>query len=248
MAEHTRVVGIIPARMAATRLPGKPLVDICGKPMIQHVWEKARQARHLLDVYVATPDSEIARAVERFGGMAIMTSDRHRTGTDRLAEAAGRMDADVIVNIQGDEPMIDPASIDAAVEPLVSDPDLQMTSLMVRCPDDQLDSPATVKVVCARNGDALYFSRARVPYDRSGGNGVAVMQHIGLYAYRRAFLIAYAAMEPTPLERTEMLEQLRALENGYRIRMVEVNAAPLSVDTEQDLAMVRAMMARSAYQ
>jgi len=243
MSARLRVVGIIPARMAATRLPGKPLVDICGKPMIQRVWEKARQARHLAEVYVATPDDVIARVVSSFGGRAIMTSDHHRTGTDRLAEAAAAMDADVVVNIQGDEPLIDPAAIEAAVEPLIAEPDLLMTSLMVRCPADQLDNPATVKVVCDRRGAALYFSRARVPHDRTGSGRVPVMQHIGLYAYRRAFLVAFAAMEPTPLESTEMLEQLRAIENGIAIRMVEVAAAPLSVDTDDDLAAVRAVVA-----
>lgn len=243
MSARLRVVGIIPARMAATRLPGKPLVDICGKPMIQRVWEKARQARHLAEVYVATPDDVIARVVSSFGGRAIMTSDHHRTGTDRLAEAAAAMDADVVVNIQGDEPLIDPAAIEAAVEPLIAEPDLLMTSLMVRCPADQLDNPATVKVVCDRRGAALYFSRARIPHDRTGSGRVPVMQHIGLYAYRRAFLVAFAAMEPTPLESTEMLEQLRAIENGIAIRMVEVAAAPLSVDTDDDLAAVRAVVA-----
>ncbi len=242
MSGRLRIVGIIPARMAATRLPGKPLLDIVGKPMIQHVWEKALRARHISDVYVATPDREIERVVNAFGGKAIMTSDRHRTGTDRLAEACRATDADIVVNIQGDEPLIDPTHIDAVAEPLIAEPDLQMTSLMVRCPADQLDNPATVKVVCAANGDALYFSRARVPHDRSGSGDAPVMQHIGLYAYRTAFLIAYSAMSPTRLEKTEMLEQLRVLENGYRIRMVEVDKAPLSVDTPEDLERVRVIM------
>ena len=241
---QVRIVGIIPARMAATRLPGKPLLDIAGKPMIQHVWEKARMARHLTAVYVATPDVEIENAVRAFGGTAIMTSDLHRTGTDRLAEACRTTEADIVVNIQGDEPLIDPASIDAAAEPLMADANLPMASLMVRCPADQLDNPATVKVVCAANGDALYFSRARIPFDRSGTGSATVMQHIGLYAYRTGFLIAYAAMEPTVLERTEMLEQLRVLENGYRIRMVEVPTAPLSVDTPEDLERVREIIGR----
>ena len=243
MSETMRVVGLIPARMAATRLPNKPLLDICGKTMIQRVWERASRAKLLQTVMVATPDPAIAQTVESFGGTAIMTSDRHRTGTDRLAEAAAGLDADVIVNIQGDEPLIDPDAIDAAVRPLLDDPKLQMTSLMVRCPADQLDNPATVKVVCDCRGNALYFSRARIPFDRSEGSGEPVMQHIGLYAYRRDFLVAYAAMASTPLERTEMLEQLRALENGVPIRMVEVERAPLSVDTEDDLARVREIIA-----
>jgi 3-deoxy-manno-octulosonate cytidylyltransferase (CMP-KDO synthetase) len=242
-AQRVRVVGVIPARMAATRLPGKPLVDICGKPMIQRVWEKARQARNLADVLIATPDNEIVQAAQAFGGRAIMTSDRHRTGTDRLAEAASCLDAEIVVNIQGDEPLIDPGAIDAAADPLLTEPSLQMTSLMVRCPKDQLDNPATVKVVCAASGTALYFSRARVPFHRASVGGVPVMQHVGLYAYRRSFLVAYAAMPPSPLELTEMLEQLRALENGVAIRMVEIARAPLSVDTPEDLDRVRSLVA-----
>lgn len=244
MGERHRVIGMIPARMAATRLPGKPLVDICGKPMIQRVWERVARATRLDAVYVATPDIEIRDAVESFGGKAIMTSDRHRSGTDRLAEAVADMDVEIVVNVQGDEPLIDPATIDAAAEPLLNDPELHMTSLMAQCPEDQLDNPATVKVVCDQRGYALYFSRSRIPFPRAQEPAAAVMQHIGLYAYRREFLLRYAAMDPTPLERTEMLEQLRVLENGVRIRMVEVPRAPLSVDTPEDLDGVRAIFVR----
>jgi 3-deoxy-manno-octulosonate cytidylyltransferase (CMP-KDO synthetase) len=229
--------------MAATRLPGKPLVDICGKPMIQWVWERARGARTLDEVLVVTPDEEIVRAVEGFGGRAVVTSASHRSGTDRLAEAAQAHDADVIVNIQGDEPLIEPGAIDAAAEPLLRDPALQMTSLMARCPGDQLDNPATVKVVCAADGSALYFSRLSIPFRRGSEQTAPVMQHIGLYAYRRSFLLTYAALPPTPLERTEVLEQLRVLESGYRIRMVEIGSAPLSVDTPTDLAVARRTLA-----
>jgi len=235
-------VGMIPARMAATRLPGKPLVDICGKPMIQRVWEQACGSRTLREVLVVTPDEEILRTVEAFGGRAVMTSASHRSGTDRLAEAARSLEADVVVNIQGDEPLIEPAAIDAAAAPLLRDPALEMTSLMARCPADQLDNPATVKVVCAADGSALYFSRSRVPFPRNAEQAVPVMQHIGLYAYRRSFLLTYAALPPALLERTEMLEQLRVLENGYRIHMVEVAAAPLSVDTPDDLARMRQLV------
>lgn len=237
------VVGIIPARMAATRLPGKPLGDICGKPMLQRVWERAGRASLIDAVYVATPDEEIRLAVEAFGGIAIMTSDRHRSGTDRLAEAASSLAVEIVVNIQGDEPLIDPQTIDAAIQPLLADRSLQMTSLMAPCPPDQRDNPATVKVVCGAGGHALYFSRARIPYERSEERAAVIMQHIGLYAYRRAFLLQYAAMPPTPLERTEMLEQLRVLERGVAIKMVEVPAASLSVDTPEDLETVRAIVA-----
>lgn len=244
MSAEQRVVGMIPARMAAVRLPGKPLLDLCGKSMVQRVWERACQASLLHDVYVATPDREILEAVERFGGKAIMTSDKHRSGTDRLAEAVLQVEADIVVNIQGDEPLIDPEDINKAVVPLLVDPALQMTSLMAPCPSDQLDNPATVKVVCDRQGNALYFSRARIPFPRASEPAAGVMQHVGLYAYRKAFLLRYAALNPTPLERTEMLEQLRVLENGFTIRMVEVANAPLSVDTPEDLAEMRERIAR----
>jgi 3-deoxy-manno-octulosonate cytidylyltransferase (CMP-KDO synthetase) len=239
------VVGIIPARLAATRLPDKPLLDIAGKTMIQRVWERAQQARRLDSVYIATPDERIRQVVEEFGGVALMTSDRHRSGTDRLAEASAGLDAEIIVNIQGDEPLIEPGYIDRSVEPLLEDPALEMSSLMCICPEEERENPATVKVVAAANGDALYFSRSRIPFPR-GEEGVPVMQHIGLYAYRRDFLLEFSKLSPTPLEITESLEQLRALENGRRIRMVAVEKAPLSVDTMEDLVRVQVLFADNA--
>jgi 3-deoxy-manno-octulosonate cytidylyltransferase (CMP-KDO synthetase) len=237
-----RVVAVIPARLAATRLPNKPLLDIAGRPMIQRVWERARQARGVEDVLVATPDAEIARVVEGFGGRAVMTSDRHRSGTDRVAEVAESLAADIFVNIQGDEPLIEPSSIEKAIQPLLDNELVQMTSLMCRCPADDLDNPACVKVVCDLRNDALYFSRARIPFQRQADRGFAVMQHVGLYAYRRDFLRTFAKLSPTPLEMTESLEQLRALENGCRIRLVEIDSAPLSVDTPEDMERVRSSM------
>jgi 3-deoxy-manno-octulosonate cytidylyltransferase (CMP-KDO synthetase) len=230
-----KVVGVIPARLAATRLPNKPLLDIGGKPMIQRVWERARQAKGVEDVIVATPDVQIAEVVRGFGGRAMMTSDRHRSGTDRVAEVAESVPADIFVNIQGDEPLIEPSSIEKAIQPLLDDESVRMTSLMCRCPADDLDNAACVKVVRDGRSDALYFSRARIPFQRQPGAGVSVMQHVGLYAYRRDFLLAFAALPPTPLEMTESLEQLRALEHGFKIRLVEIDSAPLSVDTPEDL-------------
>ncbi len=241
-SERQRAVVIIPARLAATRLPNKPLLDICGKSMIQRVWDQARMANGIAEVAIATPDEEIAVEVERFGGRAIITSHSHRSGTDRLAEAVEQMHADVVVNVQGDEPLIQPEYIERALQPLAADSTLMMTSLMCPCPIDELDNPATVKVVAAVNGDALYFSRARIPHRRTDAAPAVVMQHIGLYAYRREFLLRFPSLEPTQLEQTEMLEQLRALEHGYRIRMVEVENAPLSVDTEEDLRRVREIL------
>src|SRR5437588_9009747 len=154
-----RVIGIIPARLAATRLPDKPLLDICGKPMIQRVWERAQMSACLDDVLIATPDERIRAVVEGFGGRAVMTSDIHRSGTDRLAEAATKLDAEIIVNIQGDEPLIEPDSIERAVGPLLGDRALMMSSLMCPCPEEDIDNPACVKVVCDHAGNAMYFSR-----------------------------------------------------------------------------------------
>jgi 3-deoxy-manno-octulosonate cytidylyltransferase (CMP-KDO synthetase) len=240
MKNDTRIVGLIPARLAATRLPDKPLIDLLGKPMIQRVWERVRQASSLSMVAVATPDERIARVVEGFGGRAIMTSHRHRSGTDRLAEAATLLQLDtedIVVNIQGDEPLLETEGIEAVVALLRVDPALPMASLMCPCPEFDLDNPACVKVVAAQNGDALYFSRARIPFAR-GAAPIPVMQHVGLYAYRTGFLVTYAALTPTPLEQTESLEQLRALEHGYRIRMARVEQAPIGVDTLEDLERV----------
>jgi 3-deoxy-manno-octulosonate cytidylyltransferase (CMP-KDO synthetase) len=245
-----RIIGIIPARLAATRLPDKPLLDIAGKPMIQRVWERAREAACLETVYIATPDDAIRRAVEAFGGITIMTSPDHRSGTDRLAEAAAGLEVEVIVNIQGDEPLIDPSAIEAAVAPFTLNTqhstinNLQMTSLMCPCPQEDIDNPACVKVVCDVAGNALYFSRARLPYPRINTDA-PIMQHVGLYAYRRDFLLQFAKLPPTPLEQIESLEQLRALEHGHRIRMVAIPTAPLSVDTPEDLARVRELFGGS---
>lgn len=236
------VIGMIPARLAATRLPNKPLLDLCGKTMIRRVWEQACKAELLEDVLVVTPDEAILEAVHAFGGKAMMTSPAHRSGTDRLAEAAARLSCDIVANIQGDEPLIAPASIDALVRPLLEDPDLRMASLCCVCPEAELQHAATVKVVCDRDGNALYFSRATIPYRRNPEGEARVMQHIGLYAYRREFLLEYARWSPTPLEMTESLEQLRVLEHGHRIRMVQVEEAPLSVDTPDDLARMRAIL------
>ena len=232
-----KIVGIIPARLAATRLPDKPLLDICGKPMIQRVWERVSEADCLDAVLVATPDERIYRSVESFGGNAVLTSSEHRSGTDRLAEVAASLDADVIVNVQGDEPLIEPANIVSAVEPVAADASIVMTSLMCVCPPEERDNPATVKVVCDLKSDALYFSRSRIPFPR--GDDAQVMQHIGLYAYRRDFLLEFASLPQTTMELAESLEQLRVLEHGYSIRMVEVGNPPLSVDTPEDLERVR---------
>jgi len=235
-----KVLCIIPARYASTRLPGKPLRDIAGKPMIVRVYERAIRAQRVHEVVVATDDERIRAAVEEHGGNAVMTRADHATGTDRLAEvAAQRPDCDLIINVQGDEPLIDPAVIDALVAPFEHDAALMMATAKTEITDAaEMENPNNVKVVADRTGNALYFSRARIPYARNAG--AKVYKHIGIYAYRRDFLLAYAKMAQTELECSESLEQLRALENGYRIRVVETDAVFIGVDTEEDLAAVNA--------
>ena len=235
------VVVMIPARLAATRLPNKPLVDIAGKPMVQWVYEKSL-ASHADAVYIVTPDDEIATAAHGFNAPVIMTSHAHQTGTDRLAEAVASLpeSVDIIVNVQGDEPRITADAINSVITPLLEDSELAMSTLACKLPDDRFDDPNTVKVVLKRNGDALYFSRAGIPFPRSVGT-VAPLQNVGLYAYRRSFLSTFPTLERTPLEQTESLEQLRALEHGYRIRVVYTSHVPESVDTAEDLERVRAL-------
>lgn len=232
-------VVIIPARMAATRFPGKPLVDLCGKPMIQWVYERSRSAYGVSQVIVATCDLEIMEAVRAFGGEAVMTSSAHRSGTDRLAEAAAALDADVIVNVQGDEPLIDPASIELALKPFTSDNEITMTSLMTPIDAQTAQNPNLVKVVVDMQKHALYFSRSPIPYERNPLQDSHIYGHVGLYAYTRDFLLKFASLQPTPLEKAESLEQLRVLEHGYRIKMVEIKDRPLGVDTLDDLEKAR---------
>ncbi len=233
---------MIPARYESTRLPGKPLALIHGKPMIQHVYERA-QAVELVDrVLVATDDERIAAAVRGFGGDVVMTGREHQSGTDRIAEAAGGLDADVIVNIQGDLPFLQPAMVQDTLRVMHADPDVPMATLKapIREPHE-MTNPNVVKVVTDRAGNALYFSRSPLPYHRDGaGDGVLGYKHIGLYAYRRDFLLRFARLAPTPLERAEKLEQLRALEWGFRIRVAETNCENIEVDTPQDLERARA--------
>ena len=240
----TKVIGLIPARHASTRFPGKPLADLLGKPMIQHVYERASEARSLERVVVATDDERILRAVTGFGGEAVMTSADHPTGTDRLAEAAAELDVDVVVNVQGDEPLIEPQVIDAAAAPLIEDPSIPMGTIMSRITEPaDLHDPNVVKVAVDRNGFALYFSRALIPYAREKSTSdVAYYYHLGLYVYRKDFLLTYASLPPTPLEQTERLEQLRALEHGYRIKVVQTPHPLASVDTPEDLEHIRRLM------
>ena len=233
-----KVLCVIPARFASTRLPGKPLKDIAGKPMVVRVYERASKAARVDEVLVATDDERIKAAVEAAGGRAMLTRADHPTGTDRLAEVAETYpEVDVIVNVQGDEPLIEPALIDKLAEQFESAPELQMATVKTRIEDEEEQkNPNNVKVVCDQQGYALYFSRSLMPYPRK--EGCPVFKHIGIYAYRRDFLMKYAKMAPTPLEKAESLEQLRALENGYRIKVVETSSHFVGVDTAEDLAKV----------
>lgn len=230
-----RVLGVIPARMGAVRFPGKPLVDLCGRPVIHWVLESARAATALDEVLVATPDREIVDAVEAAGGSAVLTSRDHHTGTDRVAEvAAGRDDVDVVVNVQGDQPLVLPDMLDALVAPFTADPQPVMTTLGAPLPAGGEDDPHTVKVVCDLNGDALYFSRSPIPHRRPG-QPVQARHHLGLYAFTRQFLLLYSTWAPTPLEVSEGLEQLRVLEHGHRIRVAPVDESVPEVNTPDDL-------------
>ena len=235
-----RAVGVIPARFAATRFPGKPLAPIAGKPLVQRVWEGARAAKRLERVLIATDDERIAAACRGFGAEAVLTAAHHPTGTDRIAEAAAGLDADVVVNVQGDEPLIEGHVIDAALAALDEDPGAALSTVAHPAEPEDLDDPNRVKLVLDRRGRALYFSRSRIPYPRQPGEpGVRWLQHVGLYAYRRPFLLEFVRLAQTPLERCEALEQLRALEHGIRIRTLETRYDSIGVDTPDDLDKVR---------
>lgn len=239
-----KVLCVIPARYASTRLPGKPLSMIAGKPMIQHVYERACQAQMPDEVIVATDNELVEKAVTAFGGKAVMTSPDHPSGTDRLAEVALMYpDVDVIVNVQGDEPMIPPEVIDNLAKAFEADAELNMATMKVAMDEADYDNPAAVKVVTDLNGYALYFSRSLMPYPRNKPEGYKVYKHVGIYAYRRNFLLKYAALQPTPLEKAESLEQLRALENGYKIKVLESTFKGIGVDTPEDLAAVNELFA-----
>lgn len=239
-----KVLCVIPARYASTRLPGKPLSMIAGKPMIQHVYERACQAKMPDEVVVATDNELVEKAVLDFGGKAVMTSPDHPSGTDRLAEVALMYpDVDIIVNVQGDEPMIPPEVIDNLAAVFEADQELNMATMKVQMDEEDYDNPAAVKVVTDLNGYALYFSRSLMPYPRNKPEGFKVFKHVGIYAYRRSFLLKYAALNPTPLEKTESLEQLRALENGYKIKVLESDFKGIGVDTPEDLAAVNKLFA-----
>ncbi len=230
---------VIPARYASTRLPGKPLAEIDGRPMIWYVWEKARKSRFASRVVVATDDERIVLAVRGFGGEARMTSPACASGTDRVAETARGLAEEVIVNLQGDEPMMHPSVIDAVAAPLLSDATVSMTTAALPREDpEEFLSSSVVKVVTDDRGDALYFSRSPIPHYRDAGTG-RYRKHLGIYGYRKDFLFTVAALLPAALEEAERLEQLRVLQNGYKIRVVDVEFDSVGVDTPEDLIAVK---------
>jgi len=240
-----KVTAIIPARYDSARFPGKSLADICGKPMIQHVYERTSEVALFQQVIVATDDHRIEQAVLKFGGNVQMTSHDHKTGTDRLAEVAARMEADIIVNVQGDEPLIQPAMIEQAIHPLLDNPDVAIGTLKHKIdhPND-LFNPNIVKVITDIRDRAIYFSRSPIPFIKGmdmhneGFWGFRFYRHIGLYAYRREFLLKFITLPQTPLEIVEGLEQLRALEHGYVIHVVETQCESIGVDTPADLEQI----------
>jgi 3-deoxy-manno-octulosonate cytidylyltransferase (CMP-KDO synthetase) len=235
------VVAVIPARYGSTRLPAKALADIAGVPMIVRVWRQVSLARCVERVIVATDDERIAAPVRAAGGEAMMTSTAHQSGTDRIAEVARSVRADIYINVQGDQPFTDPRDLDAVATPMLADANIDMATLSTPIADlEEFRNPTKVKVVCDAAGNALYFSRSPIPYPRDlEGVPPGALRHIGIYAYRRDFLLKFASLAPGKLEQIEKLEQLRALENGYLIRVVASVSPSLEIDTAEDLERAR---------
>ena len=240
-----KVVVVIPARYGSTRLPGKPLVLLAGKSMIQRVYERAKLSERASQVIVATDDERILKAVEGFGGEARMTRPDHRTGTERVAEVAAHVTGEVFVNVQGDEPLLDPAAVDTAVTSLLEEPQASVSTVAtpVKSPADIMD-PNVVKTVLDFDGNALYFSRAPIPWVRDTASKIEVrhLKHLGLYVFQREALLEYPTLPPGELERIEQLEQLRWLENGWKIRVAEVEHDAVSVDVPEDVPRVEKLL------
>ena len=244
MPGKPKIIAVIPARLASTRLPGKVLLPLGGRPMLAWVVEAARACTQLQRVMVATDSEEVKAAGEDYGWDVRMTSADLASGSDRVHAVSLVVDADIYVNVQGDEPMLRPEHIDALLRPF-SRPDgegIDVTTLSTACQPHDIPNPNAVKVVCAQDGRALYFSRATIPYDRDGSSGIAYRKHLGLYAYRKAALQRFAALPPGVLEQTERLEQLRLLENGMSIYVEPTEFETIGVDTEEDLRNVESLL------
>jgi len=251
MAAPAKVLAVIPARYASSRFPGKPLAPIAGRPMIQHVVDRVRQAKTVTQIVVATDDERIRATVQEIGGAAIMTRVDHRSGTDRVAEVAAHIPADIYINVQGDEPLISPDTIDAVVSSMLDDPSVQIATPCIEIDqaNDTMD-PNIVKVVTDFDGNALYISRAPIPWVRDASTGLAVShwKHLGLYAFRHDALVEYPTLPPGQLEPIEQLEQLRWLENGFRIRVVETAHDAVSVDVPTDAERVEKLIREGSKQ
>lgn len=243
-SSRTEIIAVIPARMGSSRFPGKPLASILGIPMIEHVYRRTAMCDRLDGVYVATCDKEIYGAVEGFGGKAIMTSPRHKRASDRVAEAAQVLDAEVVVMVQGDEPMTTPEMIDLAIAPMLDDPQVQCVNLVKRIEtEEEFLNPNTIKVVMDRQGEALYFSREPIPTRHiQDFDVIPVFKQVCVIPFRRNLLLTYAQLEPTPLEQTESIDMLRLLEHGYKVHMVETEFDTRAVDTPADRDRVEELM------
>ena len=230
-------IGIIPARYGSTRFEGKLLVDLCGKPIIQHTWENAKKSKVIEDLIIATDDKRIYNCAKGFGANVVYTSKAHKSGSDRLTEVVSPIDTKVVVNIQADEPFVYPAMIDDVVRPILKTKSIYMTTLVHKIKDKyELLNPNVVKVVMDRKGFALYFSRAAIPYGAGNGSQITVYyKHIGLYAYTKDFLFTFKSLPQARIERIEKLEQLRVIENGYRIKVIETKFDTVGIDTPEDL-------------
>ncbi|MGD9276205.1 MAG: 3-deoxy-manno-octulosonate cytidylyltransferase [Candidatus Pacearchaeota archaeon] len=237
------IVGIIPGRYSSTRFSGKVLEEINGKPMIWHVYNQAKKSKLLTRVIIATDEKKVFDIAKKLGMEIIMTSKKHKTGTDRISEVAKKIDAEIIVNIQGDEPLINPKDIDLAVKPMIKDSRIAMSTLKIELKNKgDIKDKNNVKVVTDKEGFALYFSRSEIPFKRNEGK---TYKHIGLYSYRKDFLLKFSKMGQTTLEKAESLEQLRALENGFKIKVVETKNESIGVDIPEDLERVREIMKRN---
>ena len=232
------IVAIIPARYASSRFPGKPLADICGIPMIERVYRNVAESKIINEVWVATDDNRIMDRVISFGGKCMLTSTKHQTGSDRVAEAAMNLSADIVVNVQGDEPLIQGEDLDQLVFPLTNEKELMMATLKTKIIDErEIENPNVVKVIANKGDYAIYFSRSPIPYNRDNIKAT-YYKHVGIYAYRSDFLRKFVEMKPTDLEISESLEQLRVIQNGIPIKVIETEKKMLSVDTPADLANV----------
>lgn len=238
-----KIIGVIPARYKSSRFPGKPLVKICGKPMIYWVYQQAMKVKEFDEVYVATDDERIRAACDQYDMNVIMTSDRHNTGSDRVAEVAEKTDGDLYVNVQGDEPVIDPEMIREVISIFTEDESVYFGSLKKEITDpNEIRATSTVKVVTDDKGDALYFSRSVIPSNIKDGNLARVFRHVGIYAYKKEFLLKFAAMEQTELELGEGIEPLRAMQKGYRIRLKETTYSSIGVDLPEHIARVEEIL------